>query len=208
MGRWKSDKDGNHFNGKKKIRSSEPSTEVNIEIDNNSDEFSEKLRLENDQRFTDDIYGIGDSLESNIIETGSSLMKSSGIQQPGVGFLMGTLVHAGDNVNTILVNEDWETVFKKEGDVGVKNKLDEIKKSGLTTALHWNDKDFGYYEDNRRPETYAQKVADQLWEGVRREKDEQLSNYNTREQDYARSKQIIKDSFDSSFNLLYDKLGV
>ena len=41
---WKSDKDGNHFNGKKKIRSSEPDTEVNIEIDNNSDDFSEGVR--------------------------------------------------------------------------------------------------------------------------------------------------------------------
>jgi hypothetical protein len=44
MGRWKSDKEGNHFKGKKKIRSSEPSTEVNIEIDNNSDDFAESIR--------------------------------------------------------------------------------------------------------------------------------------------------------------------
>ena len=205
---WKSKQDGTHFNTDKTIRSSEPDTEVNIEIDNNSDDFSERLRLENDQRFTDDIYGIGDSLESNIVETGSSLMKSSGIQQPGVGFLMSTLVHAGDNVNTMLVNEDWETIFKKEGDVGVKKRLDGIKSSGLATALHWVDKDFGYYDDKRRPETYAQKVASQLWEGVERSKDEELARYETREQDYARSKQVIKDSFDKSFDLIYNELGV
>ena len=41
---WKSDKEGNHFNDKKMIRSSEPSTEVNVEIDNNSDDFSEGVK--------------------------------------------------------------------------------------------------------------------------------------------------------------------
>ena len=41
---WKSKKDGTHFNTDKTIRSSEPGTEVNIEIDNNSEEFSEGVR--------------------------------------------------------------------------------------------------------------------------------------------------------------------
>ena len=41
---WKSKKDGTHFNNDKVIRSSEPSAEVNIEIDNNSDDFSEGVK--------------------------------------------------------------------------------------------------------------------------------------------------------------------
>lgn len=35
-----------HFNDEKVIRSSEPNTELNIEIDNNSDDFSEGVRDE------------------------------------------------------------------------------------------------------------------------------------------------------------------
>ena len=41
---WKSKKDGTHFNTDKTVRSSEPGTEVNLEIDNNSEEFSEGIR--------------------------------------------------------------------------------------------------------------------------------------------------------------------
>ena len=41
---WKSKKDGTHFNTDKTVRSSEPSAEVNIEIDNNSEEFSEGVK--------------------------------------------------------------------------------------------------------------------------------------------------------------------
>mgnify|MGYP001584311663 FL=1 len=41
---WKSKKDGTHFNTDKTVRSSEPSVEVNLEIDNNSDDFSEGVR--------------------------------------------------------------------------------------------------------------------------------------------------------------------
>lgn len=41
---WKSKKDGTHFNDDKVVRSSEPNTEVNIEIDNNSEEFSEGVK--------------------------------------------------------------------------------------------------------------------------------------------------------------------
>ena len=43
---WKSKKDGTHFNTDKTIRSSEPSTEINMEIDNNSEEFAENVRRE------------------------------------------------------------------------------------------------------------------------------------------------------------------
>ena len=46
MGRWKSNKDGTHFKTGTTIRSSEPSTEVNIEIDNDSDDFSEERKKE------------------------------------------------------------------------------------------------------------------------------------------------------------------
>ena len=48
---WKSKKDGTHFNTDKTVRSSEPDTEVNIEIDNNSEEFSEGVRKD----FADDV---------------------------------------------------------------------------------------------------------------------------------------------------------
>ena len=42
---WKSDKGGNHFNNDKRKRdSSSPDTEVNIEIDNNSDDFAEEVK--------------------------------------------------------------------------------------------------------------------------------------------------------------------
>ena len=42
---WKSDKDGNHFNNKKRERDvSDSGTEVNIEIDNNSDDFAEEVK--------------------------------------------------------------------------------------------------------------------------------------------------------------------
>ena len=42
---WKSDKDGNHFNGKKRVRDNSGSpVEVNVEIDNNSDDFSEGIK--------------------------------------------------------------------------------------------------------------------------------------------------------------------
>ena len=54
---WKSDKDGNHFNNDKKRRDTGSSgTEVNIEIDNNSEEFSEGVRMEsmNQPAYTDD----------------------------------------------------------------------------------------------------------------------------------------------------------
>lgn len=41
---WKSKKDGTHYNTDKTVRSSEPGTEVNIEIDNNSDDFAEDVK--------------------------------------------------------------------------------------------------------------------------------------------------------------------
>ena len=66
---WKSDKGGNHFNGKKKIRSSEPSTEVNVEIDNNSDDFAEDIRKhqvfdESVRDYINESYSNGASPES------------------------------------------------------------------------------------------------------------------------------------------------
>ena len=41
---WKSDKDGNHYNDKRKRRDTGSGTEVNIEVDNNSDDFAEGVK--------------------------------------------------------------------------------------------------------------------------------------------------------------------
>ena len=49
---WKSDKDGNHFNGDKRKRdvSDSSGTEINVEIDNNSDDFSEGVKKDFERR--------------------------------------------------------------------------------------------------------------------------------------------------------------
>mgnify|MGYP001592499629 CR=1 FL=1 len=49
---WKSDKDGNHFNNDKRKRdvSDSSGTEVNIEIDNDSDDFSEGVKKDFDNQ--------------------------------------------------------------------------------------------------------------------------------------------------------------
>ena len=57
---WKSKKDGTHFNTDKIVRSSgSPDTEINIEIDNNSDDFAESVRkdfVESKTQERDNVY--------------------------------------------------------------------------------------------------------------------------------------------------------
>ena len=76
---WKSDKDGNHFNGDKRRRdvSDSPGTEVNIEIDNNSDDFSEGVKEEfnqNNKSILDEIKVTFDEIDSVKVESDGRLI--------------------------------------------------------------------------------------------------------------------------------------
>ena len=65
---WKSKKDGTHFNTDKTVRSSEPSTEINMEIDNNSDEFSEGIKRDFDREQQKAFFSVIAENENNEFE--------------------------------------------------------------------------------------------------------------------------------------------
>mgnify|MGYP001618219075 CR=1 FL=1 len=206
---WKSDKDGNHFNGKKTRRDvSEPdNNDFNERVNEDNEKFAEKVRMEYEQGFSEDVDSVADKVEAEIKAYGNELALSSGIQNPGLHYLIGTIDHMGWNVNLELVNVDWSYIYQQKGEKGIKKELDEIKQRDLETALYWVDKDFGYDEPERRPSNEGERIGQKLWEVMAvQPKDEELGKYETREQDYARSKQVVKDVIEKSFDLAYDKL--
>lgn len=120
---WKSKKDGTHFNTDKTIRSSEPGTEVNIEIDNNSEEFSEGVRKE---------YGNSDDLSYDDLEKElTSYFESFDWNLIKHQFNSNDKNIRSPPVSTILLSE-----FDDESDSGYDNPKKKIKVMFVGTQNH------------------------------------------------------------------------
>ena len=148
---WKSDKDGNHFNNKKRERDvSDSGTEVSIEIDNNSDDFSEGVRreyeeyLEEERRsqsnnVNDVIHYIesknGDfswQLDPELDSVGNSLQGYVGIKYDDMVKIFGNPHYGGDKSM-----HQWK--INMISDDGVKSPVTiyDYKDDGEKTN-HWN----------------------------------------------------------------------
>lgn len=104
-------------------------------------------------------------------------------------------------------NENWEFIYKEGGEKGLHSALKEIKERELNSALFNIEKEFGYAEHEKRPKNEGEKIGKQLWYAtIEQDKDEALGKMKNREQDFARSKQVIKDVIDYQFNLMFKEL--
>ena len=114
---WKSKKDGTHFNTDKTVRSSEPSVEVNLEIDNNSDEFSEGVKkdFENQEVEIMDIgwdFGDQNNIKYKIDEYGD--IKIEGGIEKGIEELGGRKLSHKETAK--LSDKDHDFNFDEEED--------------------------------------------------------------------------------------------
>ena len=145
MGSWKSKKDGTHFNTDKTVRSSEPSTEVNVEIDNNSDDFSEGVRKEYEEVYNS-------KLTKNQVEIRDKLLESDPIlTEADINYMKNTIN------NSFSGSSDEDTEFKKfirdvvwnhespDGKNGYRITQDQTEK-GLKWLKKFYNNSMGYRE--------------------------------------------------------------
>jgi hypothetical protein len=167
---------------------------------NPQEKLNEQIRTEKGDKFVDARGKYSDDIGEKTTQYAGDLVQGSGLNPQGIKYLKNVMENEAENIELYLENEDWTFIREKHGMAGVKREMDRIKKETTDNALFHLEKEFGY--DDPKPRNTGQ-VGESLngFDGLFSQfKDEELKDYKNRDIDYAKAKQIAKDSIEKSMS--------